>query len=188
MRIIAGHLRGRRLRAPQGMATRPTTDRVREAWFSMLGPLDGLVVDLYAGTGALGFEALSRGATRVIFVENSRDAQKVIEHNAKTLGVSERITLVGSTVEAATNHLRRQGPFDLVLTDPPWTHMHSAELALRRILRADLLTVDGRIVLGHPKGKPVTLASDSGLQEDKQRNWGDSAATFLSRVQASTSL
>src|SRR5688572_29881745 len=81
MRIIAGKLRGRRLSAPKGLATRPTTDRVREAWFSMLGPLNGRVVDLYAGTGALGFEALSRGAEHVLFVESARAACQAILEN-----------------------------------------------------------------------------------------------------------
>ena len=188
MRIIAGEFRGRRLAAPPGMATRPTTDRVREAWFSILGPLEGVVVDLYAGTGALGFEALSRGADRAIFVESAKAAHRVIERNAETLGVRERITLIKSTVESATNSLRRQGPYDLILTDPPWTHMQSAELALKRLLHADLLTEEGRIVLGHPKGKPVTLSSDSGLEEEKARFWGDSAATFLSRARSEGSL
>ena len=101
MSIIAGTLRGRRLKAPAGLATRPTTDRVREAWFSMLGPLDGTALDLYAGTGALGFEALSRGAERVVFVENARPAQKAILENAEQLGVRDRVVLISSTVESA---------------------------------------------------------------------------------------
>jgi 16S rRNA (guanine966-N2)-methyltransferase len=188
MRIIAGEFRGRRLVAPQGMATRPTTDRVREAWFSMLGPLEGTVLDLYAGTGALGFEALSRGAARAIFVESARAAQKAITDNAESLGVAERITLLGTTVEVATNLIRKKGPFELILTDPPWTHLKSAEIALKRILRADLLTEDGRIVLGHPRQTPIELATDSGLTADKQRSWGDSAATFFVRPETEPSL
>jgi 16S rRNA (guanine966-N2)-methyltransferase len=188
MRIIAGEFRGRRLVAPTGRATRPTSDRVREAWFSMLGPLDGLALDLYAGTGALGFEALSRGAKRVVFVESGRAAQDSINRNADTLGVTERITLISSTVEAASRSLSRLGPFDLVLTDPPWTHMTAAELALKRLLTSELLAADGRIVLGHPHGKPVSLTTDSGLIEEKQRSWGDSAATFLCRASDKPSL
>ncbi len=168
--------------APTGLATRPTTDRVREAWFSILGPLEGTALDLYAGTGALGFEALSRGAERVIFVESARPAQKAIEQNADKLGVKERISIIGSTVEAATQHLRKRPPVDLILTDPPWTHMHSAELALKRLLTADLLTEDGRLVLGHPKGRPVALSPESGLIEQSSRSWGDSAATFYIRA------
>lgn len=188
MRIIAGEFRGRRLIAPPGMTTRPTTDRVREAWFSMLGPLEGLAVDLYAGTGALGFEALSRGAEQVVFVERDKAAQKAITQNAEKLGVTARITLISGTVEASTNLLRKRGPFDVILTDPPWTHMQSAELALKRLLRSELLTENGRLVLGHPKGKPVVLAADSGLVEEKQRSWGDSAATFWVRASDNSSL
>ena len=182
MRIIAGEFRGRRLIAPQGLATRPTTDRVREAWFSILGPLEGLVLDLYAGTGALGFEALSRGASRVTFVESSRDAGRAIESNANALGVTDRITLLKTTVEAATNSIKRSGPFDLIVTDPPWTHMGSAELALKRLLSAELLTESGVLALGHPKGRPVTLSMESGLAAYKERSWGDSAATFFIRA------
>ncbi len=188
MRIIAGEFRGRRLTAPKGYGTRPTTDRVREAWFSILGPLEGSVVDLYAGTGALGFEALSRGAQHVTFVESGREAAKVIARNAETLGVSSRVKIVEKTVEAATAALRKWGPFDLVVTDPPWTHMQSAELALRRLLTADLITPSGVIVLGYPKGKPVELAKDAGLTLDKDRSWGDSAAMFFSRADGSSSL
>lgn len=188
MRIIAGEFRGRRLKAPQGMATRPTTDRVREAWFSILGPLEGRVLDLYAGTGALGFEALSRGAEHVTFVESSRDACRAIESNALALGVENRITLLKATVETAVNSIRRSRPFDLIVTDPPWTHMNSAELTLKRLLSAELLTEDGVLALGHPKKRPVTLSKESGLVAYKERSWGDSAATFFIRAAESPSL
>lgn len=179
MRIIAGTLRGRRLVAPPGLSTRPTTDRVREAWFSMLGPLHGAVIDIYAGTGALGFEALSRGASSVVFVESARPAQNAILQNASALGVSERVTLLRAPVERSTSAIRRQGPYSLVLTDPPWTAMEAAERALRALLRAELLDPGGRIVLGHPKGRPVDLAPDSGMDLVERRAWGDSAASFF---------
>jgi len=188
VRIIAGELRGRQLLAPKGQSTRPTTDRVREAWFSILGPLDGLAIDLYAGTGALGFEALSRGASHVVFVENARPAQQAILKNAENLGVKDRMTLMSTTVEAATKSILARAPFELVLTDPPWTHLASARLALARVLRAELITQSGRIVLGHPKTNTLTLAKDSGLLAESTRSWGDSAATFLSRAEAPGSL
>ena len=188
MRIIAGQYRGRRLVAPKGMATRPTTDRVREAWFSILGPLHGLAVDLYAGTGALGFEALSRGANHVVFVESSRAAQVAIQRNAENLGVTDRITLLSSTVEAATKSIQGRGPFDLVLTDPPWTHLSSASLALNKLLSGELIRQDGRGVLGHPKGSPISLSKNSGLEAQSIRSWGDSAATFFGRAEADSSL
>lgn len=147
----------------------------------MLGPLEGKVLDLYAGTGALGFEALSRGAHHVVFVESARPAQLAILENAEQLGVRDRVTLLSATVESSTAALTRQGPFDLILTDPPWTAIDSAERALARLLDHTRLVPEGRLVVGHPKGRPLTLREDAGLALDKQRSWGDSAATFYSR-------
>jgi 16S rRNA (guanine966-N2)-methyltransferase len=157
---------------------------VREAWFSILGPLEGRVLDLYAGTGALGFEALSRGAQHVTFVESAKAAQKAIQANAKTLGVTDRVTILCATVEQASQVIRKQGPYDLVVTDPPWTHLSSAEMALKRLLCADLLTDHGQIAVGHPRKTPIVLSQDTGLVIEKKRSWGDSAATFLCRASA----
>ncbi len=121
MRIIAGQFRGRMLEAPSGLATRPTGDRVREALFSMLasrvGPFEGLrVADLYAGSGALGFEALSRGAVFATFVETDGSAQAAIKGNAVRLGVAERVRILGGSALA----LPRSEPFDLIFADPPY--------------------------------------------------------------------
>lgn len=149
----------------------------------MLGFVSGRVVDLYAGTGALGFEALSRGAEHVLFVESARAAQRAIQQNAEHLGVTERVTLLSSTVEAATKTLKDRSPFDLVLTDPPWTQLSSASLALGRVLNRELLAPDGCIVLGHPRGRSIALHADAGLSEWKARAWGDSAATFWCRAE-----
>jgi 16S rRNA (guanine966-N2)-methyltransferase len=179
MRIIAGSLRGRRLVAPKGLATRPTTDRVREAWFSILYVVQGRVIDIYAGTGALGFEALSRGASHVTFIESAGPAQEAIMKNAASLGVLDRVTLIRSPIERARAAVDRGGPYDLVLTDPPWTDIDAAERALRSVLRAELLRERGRVVLGHPKGRPVTLDPSSGLELVDSRHWGDSAASFF---------
>jgi 16S rRNA (guanine966-N2)-methyltransferase len=120
MRVVAGELRGRRIEAPPGNDTRPTTDKVREATFNALGSLDvvrdALVVDLYAGSGALGIEALSRGAAHCTFVERDRKALHYLRDNIDTLGLDERARVVpgdalvmGGRVEA-----------DLVLADPPY--------------------------------------------------------------------
>jgi 16S rRNA (guanine966-N2)-methyltransferase len=181
MRIIAGEFRGRRLVAPSGPATRPTTDRVREAWFSMIGRPGRLAVDLYAGTGALGFEALSRGAERVLFLERRRPALIAIRKNAEALGVSDRIRILSVDVGDARAALLRESPFDLVLADPPWTDFDAAQAALRRLVRADLLTEEGLAVLGHPRKSTLELPPESGLVVRKTRAWGDSAATFYER-------
>jgi 16S rRNA (guanine966-N2)-methyltransferase len=183
MRIIAGTLRGRRLVAPKGLDTRPTTDRVREAWFSILGPIEGRVADLYAGTGALGFEALSRGAAHAVFVESARPAFTCIADNAESLGVAARVSVVRSKLERATRDLVRLGPYELLVTDPPWTELDECERTLAELPWRELVAVGGRVVLGHPKRRPLELHPDAGLVVVSQRAWGDSGATFLERVE-----
>ena len=121
MRIIAGEWRGRKLSAPPGAATRPTADRVRETLFSMLisrlgGFEDLRVADLFAGSGALGFEALSRGAGFACFVENDGTAAAAIRANAAELRALERVQIVGGSALA----LPRAAPFDLIFADPPY--------------------------------------------------------------------
>ena len=121
MRIIAGEWRGRRLRAPPGIDTRPTADRVRETLFSMLasrlGSFEGLrVADLFAGSGALGLEALSRGAAFACFVETDPNAAAAIRSNAEALGALERVRILGGSALA----LPKSEPFDLALADPPY--------------------------------------------------------------------
>ena len=121
MRIIAGEWRGRRLQTAPGLATRPTADRVRETLFSMLvsriGPFEGLrAADLFAGSGALGFEALSRGAAFACFVESDSAAADAIRANAIAFGALDRVQLLRGSALA----LPRSQPFDLVLADPPY--------------------------------------------------------------------
>jgi 16S rRNA (guanine966-N2)-methyltransferase len=129
VRIVAGTARGRRIEAPPGRDTRPTTDRVREAIFNSLGSLgsvDGAtVVDLFAGSGALGLEALSRGAARVTFVEQDRRARAVIVRNLDALGFADRAEVVAADALA---FVRVAKPADLVLCDPPYAFDHWDEL------------------------------------------------------------
>ncbi len=121
MRIIAGEWGGRRLRIPRGMDIRPTTDRVRESWFSILGPAvrDASVLDLFAGSGALGLEALSRGAASAVFVERSRKALQALQANVEALGAGDRARIVGADAIAFVSNLP-PGAFDLALADPPY--------------------------------------------------------------------
>jgi 16S rRNA (guanine966-N2)-methyltransferase len=122
MRVVAGELGGRRLVAPAGDTTRPTTDKVREAVFNSLVSMglveDAVVVDLFAGSGALGIEALSRGAARCTFVERDRDALRALRQNIDALGLSARATVVTSDVMAWVPAVRH---VDLALVDPPYT-------------------------------------------------------------------
>jgi 16S rRNA (guanine966-N2)-methyltransferase len=132
MRIVAGSRKGQRIDAPKGIRTRPTGDRVREAVFSIVGPVDGVaVLDLFAGSGAMGLEALSRGAATCVFVERDRSAVRVIGANLEKLGL-EGATVVAADVGAGLRGEReRARRYDLVLVDPPYDEWdrHAAVLA-----------------------------------------------------------
>jgi len=128
MRVIAGSARGIRLVAPEGLETRPTSDRVREALFNILGPrLEGChFLDLFAGTGANGIEALSRGATRAVFVENSRPACTCIQQNLQKTKLDDRGTLFRTAMPEAL--ARVPGNFDVVFADPPYRYEHYTDI------------------------------------------------------------
>ncbi len=128
MRIISGSLRGRRLHAPPEGAVRPTPDRVRESVFNILGQrLDDMAfLDLYAGSGAVGLEAVSRGARRVVLVESNPEACDVIRRNIARLGCEDRATLLSRSVDLALGPLERGGEvFDVVFADPPYSSSSS---------------------------------------------------------------
>src|SRR5262245_38060022 len=140
MRIIAGKLGGRRLVAPRGQGTRPTADRVREALFSALGDVAGAVVlDLYAGTGALGIEALSRGAERAVFVESARPALVALRDNLAATDLSAASRVIALPVARATVEIARQGPFDLVLVDPPYAALGEVPGVIEDLVAAGAL-------------------------------------------------
>lgn len=179
MRIISGKFRGRRLECPK-LVTRPTLDRVREALFSILGDVSGLcVVDLYAGSGALGLEALSRGARHVTLVEADRGAARVIRENVAGWGVETQLRVLESSVERARAQLRSIQPIDLVLADPPWKIAQEAALEVARAVHG-LLAPEARLVLGHAAREQLQLPADSGLRVVSCRTWGDSALSFFS--------
>src|SRR5688572_16055024 len=156
MRIVAGRHKGRRLRAPAGEGTRPTADRVREALFSILGPVEGLrVLDLYAGSGALGLEALSRGAKSATFVESARPAVSAIRANLEATGDTAEIAAsdVVAWLRAAAG---RERAFDLVFCDPPY----DAAVEIAQILSELLPRVaapQALIVTESSKRNPLTL-------------------------------
>jgi 16S rRNA (guanine966-N2)-methyltransferase len=124
MRVVAGQARGRRLAAPRGLDTRPTSDRVREAMFNALRSIDALagarVVDLFAGSGAMGIEALSRGAASCVFVERDPAAVAVIQQNLAHTGVSGGSVVRADVMRWLAAHGRPATPWDLVLADPPY--------------------------------------------------------------------
>jgi 16S rRNA (guanine966-N2)-methyltransferase len=180
LRVIAGAHRGRRLRTPPGLATRPTGARVREALFSILGDLTGSrVLDLYAGSGALGIEALSRGADSVVFVEHDRAALECIRENLAEIGISEKARVMPVTVSVALKRVGSEGPspFDLVFCDPPWEFLDRAANELGRLASSDVLATEARIVLEHDARD--SDPSVPGLVAYDRRRWGDTAMSFF---------
>ena len=172
MRIIAGRFGGRRLAAPPGRATRPTSDRVREALFSILeaggGVLDARVLDLYAGSGALGIEALSRGAASVMFVEREARAAAALRANLESLGV-EAVVRRGDVL-AALREAREGGEtYDLVLCDPPYRLAPDLGRSLGEAL-VPLLAQDARVVTESDRRKPLDLDL---LSLTDERRYGD---------------
>ena len=160
------------------MTTRPTTDRAREAIFSILGPLEGAnVIDCFAGSGALGIEALSRGAAHATFVESDPAAARAIKDNLVRLGVDESATVLEMSVERAAPRLARLGPFDLVLADPPWKIAQEAALLVARVVRGHLAP-EARVLLGHPTESPIEVPESSGLVLTDRRKWGGSGMSF----------
>jgi 16S rRNA (guanine966-N2)-methyltransferase len=131
VRIVAGSRKGHRIAAPKGIGTRPTSDRVREAVFSIVGPVDGAAaLDLFAGTGAMGLEALSRGAASCVFVERDREAARVIQDNLTKLRLTGAV-VVNRDVAAALREERARGRrYDLVLVDPPYEEWERHEPTL----------------------------------------------------------
>ncbi len=181
MRIIAGALRGRKLEAPEGMATRPTADRVRETLFSMLasrlGPFDGLrVADLFAGSGALGLEALSRGAAFACFVEQDHRALSAIRANIMALGVEDRSRLLACSALA----LPPAEPFDLIFADPPYA-ANSGSAVLNELARAGWAR--GWVSIETERGERVDSLA---YKVEVERDVGRARLTLLSRSGLST--
>jgi 16S rRNA (guanine966-N2)-methyltransferase len=167
VRIVAGQWGGRRLVAPPGAATRPTSDRVREALFSILGPIEGAaVLDLFAGSGALGLEALSRGAERATFVDRAPAAIRAVRANLEALGATAQVH--ARDVRAFLRDARAAGgPYDLVFLDPPYRDAAGLGPALEL---APLLAEGGRVVSESDRREPIALPALEVLDE---RRYGD---------------
>jgi 16S rRNA (guanine966-N2)-methyltransferase len=177
VRIVAGEWRGRKLVAPKGDATRPTADRARETLFAMLtsrlGSFEGLqVADLFAGSGALGLEALSRGAATCLFVEQDRAAVDTIRSNIAALGAQARARVESGSVmglRAASQ------PLDLILADPPY-HSGAGEVALDRLLRLGWIGPETWIALETAANEDVAI---KGLAIESERRVGKGKLSLL---------
>ena len=169
MRIVAGTYGGRRITAPPGGDTRPTSDRVREALFSVLGPsVQGArVLDLFAGSGALGIEALSRGAVRAVFVERSHKAAAAIRANLESLGIDAEVRTVDARAALRSASARREA-YDLVFLDPPYRRAAELGRELSEGL-APLLAAGARVVTESDRRAPLEL----NLPLADERRYGD---------------
>ena len=147
MRIVAGSRKGHRIDAPKGVVTRPTSDRVREAVFSILGSVvDAQVLDLFAGSGAMGLEALSRGAAGCVFVERDRQAARVIQANLEKVRLTGAVVTTRDAIAALRDERDRDRRFDLVLADPPYEDWEGYERALAELVPT-MLAADGLVVV-----------------------------------------
>ncbi len=165
MRVVAGRYGGRRLRAPAGGATRPTADRVREAVFSMLGSVEGLrVLDLFAGSGALGIEAASRGAAGVTLVETDQRALDAIRQNLDAVGLEAEVVRRDALAYLSAGG----GPFDLVFVDPPYSSARRMARPLAERLPR-VMSKAARIVTESDRRQPLELP----LARERERVYGD---------------
>lgn len=188
MRIIAGSFKGRLLRAPKGEQTRPTTDRVRESLMSALGSVrggfdDAVVLDAFAGSGALGFEALSRGAACACFYEQDKAAWRVIGENARTLGLNATRADIRRANVLARPPLHARPPFDLVFLDPPYACDPVDIVRLPAALAScGALAKDAYVAYEHAAATAAAVgaaASQNGLSLVSRKRHGDTVVAIL---------
>jgi len=180
MRIISGASKGRKLATPKSETLRPTSDRVKESIFNILGEeVEGkLVLDLFAGTGNLGIEALSRGAKKAVFVERGRQALRLIQRNITQIGLKGRVEIIPRDANRAIGILKRKGEiFDLILMDPPY----EKGLIKRTLLKLNshpIYHTDSILVIEHDRREPLPNILD-GWNLVRERRLGDTMVSFL---------
>jgi 16S rRNA (guanine966-N2)-methyltransferase len=177
VRIIAGEHKGVTIFAPKGLETRPTADRVREAAFNLLGPgasEDASVLDLFAGSGAMGLEALSRGAAHATFVESDREACRTINRNLDKLGLEGATVLCQDVLTALRADARAGTRYDLVLVDPPYTRFSSLQNAMIQHL-PEILAPDGTLLVETAANEEPELP----LQKRTSRRYGSARLTLF---------
>ena len=179
MRIIGGLVKGRNLKSPKGMSTRPTSDRVREALFNILSPRvsGSYFLDLFSGTGAVAIEALSRGAERAVMVEKDRGTAGIILSNLKLCNLTEKAEVLNLDTNRAISVLAgRKVPFDLIFIDPPYKKNFEVT-TLEQVQRFDLLADNGILVVESDKNDlpPDDVGKLTAYRREK---YGDTALTF----------
>jgi 16S rRNA (guanine966-N2)-methyltransferase len=183
VRIIGGTHRGRRLSAPEGLMVRPTSDRLRETLFNILATraAGSRFLDICAGSGAVGIEALSRGASNVTFIERARRACSVIESNLESLGLSREATIINRDAMAALNQLATDSrQFDIIFFDPPYaSDLHRQ--VMKQLSTNDLLTDDSIVIVEH-RAKTPPEPVYGGLKMYRVVKQGESALAFYEVV------
>jgi 16S rRNA (guanine966-N2)-methyltransferase len=177
VRIVAGTRKGHRIAAPAGVVTRPTGDRVREAAFSIVGPVDGAaVLDLFAGSGAMGLEALSRGAASCLFVERDRAAARVIQANLEKLRLTGAVVSSRDVASTLRDERERGRTYDLVVVDPPYDEWETHATVLAGLVPAVL--APGALVVVETS---VRVEPDLPLPAVTSRRYGSARITVFSR-------
>jgi 16S rRNA (guanine966-N2)-methyltransferase len=185
MRIIAGTFRSRQLKSLKKLALRPTSDMLRETLFNILGPrVQGArFLDLFAGTGAVGIEAFSRGASLVLFVENHASAIRLIRENLSSLGIESGARVISSDAVAAVAKLQGDSavPFDFIFLDPPYANEGEYNGTLRA-LEKSLLVAESTVVIAEHRKSFALPASVGRLQQFRTLRQGDASLSFYRRI------
>ncbi|MCL2559980.1 MAG: 16S rRNA (guanine(966)-N(2))-methyltransferase RsmD [Turicibacter sp.] len=183
MRVIAGDFKGRRLQAMKGDNTRPTTDKVKENVFNIMGQFftGGRVLDLFAGSGNLGIEALSRGMDEAVFIDMNPNAIRVIKENLTQLKIQDRTEVYRNDAFKALNVLAKKGAkFDLIFLDPPYGKVAITEL-LKVVVEKNLLNDEGMIMCEYNAGQSV-LFDGSYIKETRRESYGNIEILILEKV------
>lgn len=169
LRVIAGVAKGHKLKAPKGMDTRPTTDKIKESLFNIIAPdlYDCNFLDLYSGTGAIGIEALSRGAKKAVFIDRSRICRKIIEDNLNHTKLIDKAVIYQNDVNKGLDILKEKGEiFDIIFMDPPYLD-NDIEKILEKISKLNLITPSGYIIVEHSSEKRIQAIADLWIWKEK---------------------
>lgn len=182
MRIIGGEARGRRLYSPGTFAVRPTAERIKEAFFNIIGLVDGKTfLDLFAGSGNMGLEALSRGAFKAVFVENNRALIEAIGRNIETCGFGGKSEILASDfIKAIRRLVKRSETFDILFADPPYER-GSVSLALEQLRDGALMEKEGLLAVQHSVREAAAVDVSGQLLLTDQRRYGDTILSFFKK-------
>lgn len=182
MRVISGSARGRKLKAPEGVTTRPTTDRIKESLFNIIaGDLyDCRFLDLFSGSGSMGIEALSRGAQKAVFVDNNKNSISVINENIRATRFEDKSLVLNLDISSAVSRLGNMGEkFDIIFMDPPYNRGF-VESTLTYIIKADILSDDGYVIA--EQSQEDKIPQIPGLEVFRVKDYKITKMTFLSKA------